>query len=109
MRSRGFICLALSGCFLRASTAVSSRLNFAIFASVAMVSPTRRGLLLAEGHAEAPQQLAGLVVAVGGGDEGDVHALDEGHLVRVDLGEDLLLGQPEAVVAVPVEALGVDA
>src|SRR3954451_3226302 len=69
----------------------------------------RRVSRLAEGHAEAPQQLPRLVVAVGAGDEGDVHALDEGHLVGVDLGEHLLLGQPQAVVAVPVEALGVDA
>src|SRR5262249_10203758 len=43
-------------------------------------------LRLAEGHAERPQQLAGLVVAAGAGHEGDVHALGEGHLVRVDLG-----------------------
>src|SRR5262249_41736417 len=66
-------------------------------------------LRLAEGHAEAAQQLAGLVVTVGARDEGDVHALDEGHLVRVDLGENALLAQPQAVVAVAVEALGVDA
>src|SRR5262245_20647665 len=64
-------------------------------------------LLLAERHAEGTQQLPRLVVVVHVGDEGHVHALHEGDLVRVDLREDALLGQAHAVVAVAVEALGV--
>src|SRR5215467_10084333 len=100
---RGGILTAEPG-FLLASSLASCFLNFATFASVAIVGMSST---LAERHAEAAQQLAGLVVAAGAGDEGDVHALDEVHLVGVDLGEDRLLGQSEAVVAVAVEALGV--
>src|SRR5262249_54053663 len=38
-----------------------------------------------------------------------VHTLGESHLVRVNLWENHLLRQAKAVIAVPVEALGVDA
>src|SRR5262245_30924457 len=46
-----------------------------------------------EGHAEGPQQFAGLIVAVRARDEGDIHALGKRHLVRVDFGENHLLRQ----------------
>src|SRR5438309_2033144 len=64
--------------------------------------------LVPERHPEQAEQLAGLVVLLRVGDERDVHPLRERHLVRVDLGEDQLLGQPHAVVAVAVERLRVD-
>src|SRR5437870_5216174 len=66
-------------------------------------------LSLAERHAEAAQQFARLVVVVGAGHERHVHALHERNLVRVDLWKHLLLRQTEAVIAVAVEALRIDA
>src|ERR1700757_1040362 len=68
--SRGSI-LTLSGWRLLASSLAICFLNFANFASVAMSGFACSRL--AERHAEGPEQLAGLVVAVGGGHEGDVH------------------------------------
>src|SRR6266545_3287969 len=110
----------LTGSFLFSSSALSWRTYSTRLASVDIVShtpkPTGRdpwafvvGLRLPERHAEGPQQLARLVVTARTGDKGDVHALSERHLVGIDFGEDRLLRQAEAVVAVAVEALGVDA
>src|SRR3954452_14445325 len=59
--------------------------------------------------AEPAEQLATLVVGRGGGDQRDVHATRPVDPVDVDLAEHRLLGQPERVVAVPVELLGVQA
>src|SRR5213593_514780 len=80
------------------------------------VSRSRRALsrkrpmsCFAERHAEQSQQLARFVVAARAGDEGNVHALREIHLVRIDLGKHHLLGQTDRVVAVAVEALGIHA
>src|SRR5262245_13278881 len=63
--------------------------NLTSFASVDIALPryslqSTRSSTLAERHAERPQQLARLVVVAAGDDEGHVHALGEGHLVRVD-------------------------
>src|SRR3954468_11441462 len=66
-------------------------------------------LLLAERHSEGAQQTPRLVVVVGVGHKGHVHALYEGDLVRIDLRKDALLVQTHAVVAVSVKALGIDA
>src|SRR5215213_6446469 len=65
--------------------------------------------LAGEGEAEQAEQLAALVVVRGGGDQRDVHAARSVDLVDVDLAEHRLLGQPERVVAVAVELLGVQA
>ena len=45
-----------------------------------------------------------LAVVSGGGHDGDVHPSDLDHLVVVDLREDELLGDPDAVVAASVES-----
>src|SRR5262245_32970386 len=113
IRSRGLSTLALSRwaasglaiSFLCSSNAFISFLNLALFGTVA-INLVLSGF--AERHPKLAQQLAGLVVAGRGGHKRNVHALDEVHLVRVDLGEHPLLGQPQRVVAVAVEALGVD-
>src|SRR5690606_9416205 len=60
-------------------------------------------LALLEGEAQVPQQRPALVVGVGGGDHGDVHAPDRVDPVLVDLVEHRLLGEAEGVVASPVE------
>src|SRR4051794_38256761 len=65
--------------------------------------------LAGEGEAELPEQLATLLVGGGGGDQRDVHPARSVDLVDVDLAEHRLLGQPERVVAVAVELLGVQA
>src|SRR5262245_402017 len=68
------------------------------FASLALVDipgfPWSLLAVVAERHAETPEEFACLVVVAGTGDEGDVHPLGEGHLVRVDLGEHQLFGEP---------------
>src|ERR1017187_4504279 len=72
-------------------------------------NPLANRLRFPERHAEQFQELARFVVGARAGDEGDVHALREVHLVGVDLGEDHLLGQADRVVPVAVEALRIDA
>src|SRR5215475_8460823 len=62
----------------------------------------RHGSVLLEREAEVLEQGPALVVCVGGGDDGDVHAPDAVDPVLVDLVEHRLLGQTERVVAVPV-------
>jgi len=62
-----------------------------------------------EGHAEEAEQFPCFFVAIGGGDDGDVHPLGEVDGVRIDFGEDELLADAEGVVAVAVEAFGIDA
>src|ERR1700677_2221796 len=115
--SRGFI-LFLTGSRLQAANRARSRSNSTFFAVVDIVlqtpSPAVKRLALpgssfAERHAKEPQQLTGLVVAAGARDEGHVHALREVHLVRVNLGKHHLFLQSQTVIAVPVEALGIDA
>src|SRR4051794_35447785 len=64
---------------------------------------------LPEGEAEMAEQLASLIVIPGRRHDRDVHALGVLDLVGVDLGEDDLLGEPQTVVAVAVEAVGIDA
>src|SRR4051794_8835364 len=64
---------------------------------------------LAERHAEASEQLAGLIIVRRGGDDRDIHALRVLDLIGLDLGEDDLFGQAEGVVAVTVEAVRVHA
>src|SRR5262245_2214117 len=93
-RGRSFV---LAGSRLWSSSSLSWRWNSTYLASVDI------GVLLgfAEWHAERPQELTGLVVALGAGDEGDVHALGERRLVGVDLREHQLLGQAQAVIALP--------
>src|SRR5581483_8718297 len=66
-------------------------------------------LLLAEGEAERVQQGAAFLVVLRGGGDGDVHAPDLVDLVVVDLGEDDLFGDAEVVVALAVEAAGLEA
>src|SRR5437763_168460 len=74
------------------------------------VAPSSSLLVLsAEREAERSQQGARLGVGAGAGDGGDVHAPYRVDLVVVDLREDELLGDPERVVAVPVEGVGVHA
>ncbi len=70
-------------------------------------SPLRLGR--PQRHPQLPQQLAGLVVAVGAGHQGDVHALGLCKFVRVQLGKHQLFGQSEGVVAAAVEGVGVQA
>src|SRR5688500_1348268 len=65
--------------------------------------------LLAEREAEGVEQRPTLVVGAGGRHERDVHAAGGVDLVVVDLREDQLLGDAERVVAVAVEAAGVEA
>src|SRR5215217_4855175 len=62
-----------------------------------------------EGESEGGEQRPALVVGLGAGHHGDVHAPDLLDLVVVDLREDQLLGQPEGEVAVAVEGPGVQA
>src|SRR6266851_8173891 len=66
-------------------------------------------LSLPEGHAEARQQAACLVVVAGGGHDRHLEPAQLVDLVVVDLGEHDLLAQAQRVVAAAVEALGVDA
>src|SRR5215217_3063617 len=61
-----------------------------------------------EGESEGGEQRPALLVGLGAGHHGDVHAPDLLDLVVVDLGEDQLLGQPEGEVAVAVEGPGVE-
>ena len=58
-----------------------------------------------ERQAEFAEQRIGLLVGLGRGYEGDLHAEDLGDLVDVDLREDDLLGDAEGVVALSVELL----
>src|SRR5439155_6001873 len=72
----------------------------------------RCGLVISrfpERHPKQPEQLARFVVGASAGDEGDVHALREVHLVGIDFREHHLFGQADRIVAVAVEALRVDA
>src|SRR5262245_23540925 len=62
-----------------------------------------------ERHAQAAQELTGLLVGGCRGDQRDVEPVDLLDLVVVDLGKDDLLAQPQRVAAAPVEALGRDA
>ena len=65
--------------------------------------------VLRERHAKEGEQPEGLVVRLGGGDDAHVHAvLLPTHLVG-DLREHALITEAKTVVAVPVEAVGVDA
>src|SRR4029450_1163442 len=57
--------------------------------------------------AERPEQRPALVVVPRGRYDRDVHPPDLQDLVVVDLREDQLLGQPERVIAVPVERVRV--
>src|SRR5712691_8862792 len=66
-------------------------------------------LSLPEGHAEARQQAAGLVVAAGRGHDRHLEAAQLVDLVVVDLGKHDLLAKAERVVASAVEAFRVDA
>src|SRR5271168_3595320 len=75
------------------------RCCFSISAFLAMVLDD----LLLEREPEGDEEGAALHVVVGGGADGDVHAADVVDAVVVDLGEDELLGDPEGVVAPPVE------
>src|SRR4029450_2704166 len=64
---------------------------------------------LAEREPEGGEQRPPLVVGLGAGHHGDVHAPDLLDLVVVDLREDQLLGQPEGEVAMAVEGCRVEA
>src|SRR6202011_2562779 len=115
--SRGRITdVPAAGPRLLASSRASCFRNFTFFASVVMgpssPSPNDRQpkpssaalapgplFILAEGHAERPQEFARLVVVGRARHEGHVHALGKGHLVRIDLRENHLLRQADAVVA----------
>src|SRR4051794_29494193 len=65
--------------------------------------------LTGEREAELAEQLPALVVVRGGGDQRDVHTARPVDPVDVDLAEHRLLVEPEGVVAVAVELLGVEA
>src|SRR3990172_2940847 len=65
--------------------------------------------LLAERHAEQPEERAALLVVPGARHHRDVQSLDLLDLVVVDLGEDDLLAHAQRVVALAVEGLGRDA
>ena len=62
-----------------------------------------------ERGAHEPQELASFLVGLGGGADGNVHAAQLLDLVVLDLGEDDLLADAEAVVAAAVESVGGDA
>jgi hypothetical protein len=100
----------LAGWFL---SSPSSSLPLALAQEVVALQPLlpdhHVGLdVLREWHAEEDQQPERLVVRLGAGDDGHVHAvLLPAHLVR-DLREHALVTEAKAVVAVPVEAVGVD-
>src|SRR5688572_29526034 len=79
------------------------RVSMSAMGSVIDMEETPWNLGLSERHAEAAQELAPLLVGRRRGHESDVHPVDLRHLVVVDLREDDLLGQPERVVAAPVE------
>src|SRR5262249_9748384 len=65
-----------------------------------------RAILLApEWHSELREELLGFLVALGGGHERDVHALDAVDTVAVDLREHDLLLETEGVVARAVEGV----
>src|SRR5437660_4744232 len=98
--ARGFIFLAGSVSRLLFSSARNWLRYLTFLASVVMAVVGPWLLVFAEGHAELSQQFPRLVVAVGAGHEGDIHALGERHLVGVDFGKDHLVGEAEAVVAV---------
>src|SRR5207302_6051886 len=66
-------------------------------------------LSLPEGHAEARQQAARLVVVAGSGRDRDLEPAQLVDLVVVDLREHDLLPQAQRVVAAAVEAVGVHA
>ena len=61
------------------------------------------------GLAELFQQLAGMIVVVGGRDEGDVHTLSMMHLVRVHFGKHDLLGYAHRVITISVKTVGIHA
>src|SRR5262245_25458723 len=60
-------------------------------------------LSLPERHVHQPEQLPALFVGARRGDDGHVHAAHLADLLDVDLGKDDLLGEPDRVVAPPVE------
>src|SRR5580658_4106012 len=68
----------------------------------------RLGFDAAEGHSHEAQEVAALVVGLGGGDDRDVEAHALLHVLDRDLGEDREVGDAEVVVALAVE-LGRDA
>ena len=79
-------------------------LSLAIFAVVAIFSLSQKNsLLLAEGHAQMPEQRARRVVVLRGGDDGDVHAFHLLDLGVINLREDELVTHAEGVIATPVE------
>src|SRR6516162_1655617 len=62
-------------------------------------------LLRAEGHPQVPEELKRVVLLPRLDPDGDVHPLDELHLIDVDLRKDDLLGDPHVVVSGLVERL----
>ena len=69
------------------------------------MSHSRR--LASKGEPERGEQRPASLVVGGRGADRDVHSPHLHHLVVVDFGEDQLLGDPERVVAAPVEGLRV--
>src|SRR4051794_17614641 len=104
-------------CYIRfLSRSIGSRWSLAMEIRLGVVGSSFAGSSalacragLPERDAEVTQQLASLVVVLGRGDDGDVHALGVLNFIGIDLREDDLLGQSQAVVAMAVEAVGVDA
>ena len=100
----------LAGWFL---SSPSSSLALALAQEVVALQPLLpdhhvRLDVLRERHSEEGEQPEGLIVRLGACDDGHVHAvLLPAHLVR-DLREHALITEAHAVVAVPVEAVGVD-
>src|SRR6202035_4463879 len=64
--------------------------------------------VLPEGHAEPGEKRTAFCIGTGGGHDADLQPAKLVDLVVVDLRKDELLAQPEGVVAVAVERLGVD-
>src|SRR3990170_8293996 len=71
----------------------------AFFANVVLLGRAR----LAQRQSHQPEQLAGFLVGLRGGHQGDVHAADLLHLVVLDLREDELLAHADVQVAAAVE------
>ncbi len=65
--------------------------------------------MLAEREAKRLEQGFGMLIVGGRGADGDVHPPHRRHPVEIDLGEDELLGHPEAVVAAAIEGPRVEA
>src|SRR5438445_412516 len=89
-------------------TKPSRRFCFATHALVAIDLPVLL-CMLAERHAEMPQQFAALIGVLGRRHHGDVHPLLKRHLGRVDLGKYRLLRETEVVIAGLVKTVGIQA